>query len=147
MKFIIIIVVFLTGCSSTEESYFNIVNPKQDNSGWKQHVDLPSFDPEIHSDGCSGGMSAIYQQLKFLHSKHGKELSWRQCCVIHDQAYYFGGSKIQKRRADAELSSCVSEVVGTEYLGKAMQIAVKLGGSPNLPTSYRWGYGVDFIKK
>ncbi len=143
---VVILVVVLSACSGNGSSYFKISNPPQKKSVWVKHDNLPVFDSTIHSDGCSGGMSAIYQQLTFLHKKHGKELGWRQCCVIHDQAYYFGGSKSQKKEADAELSSCVTQVVGDKYLGKAMQVAVKLGGGPNLPTSYRWGYGVDFRK-
>jgi hypothetical protein len=89
-------------------------------------------------------MSAIYSKLEFLHKKNGKTLKWRQCCEIHDEAYYYGGSKKLKNRADETLASCVSDVIGNQFLGKAMQAAVEIGGGPYLPTPYRWGYGEDF---
>lgn len=130
----------------SEEVVFKIINPSPsiDNNKWKKHIGLPEFSPDAHSDGCSGGMSALYQKMKFLHKKYGNKLSWRECCTIHDKAYYYGGSKTQKKRADIELNSCVSQIVGRKFLGKAMEIAVKIGGGPYLPTSFRWGYGEDF---
>jgi hypothetical protein len=61
--------------------------------------------------------------------------TWRECCVVHDRAYYYGGTREEKRAAD--------EAFGV-LLGSTMQIAVSIGGLPYLPTSYRWGYGEDF---
>ena len=124
---------------------FNIlspVNPK--NERWHKISNIPVFDVKKHSDGCSGGMSLIYAKLTFLHSQLGKTLEWRKCCEEHDNAYYYGGTKQMKKQADTELNQCVSNVVGNKFLGKAMQAAVEIGGGPNLPTPYRWGYGADF---
>ncbi len=69
---------------------------------------------------------------------------WRKCCEDHDNAYYYGGSRKEKIIADNLLNQCVTQVIGDRFLGKTMQIAVEIGGGPNLPTSYRWGYGEDF---
>ncbi|MFK8012815.1 MAG: hypothetical protein AB8B80_12300 [Marinicellaceae bacterium] len=113
-------------------------------TGWEKINGIPDFDVNLHSDGCSGGMSAIYKQLEFLHQSYGKNLAWRNCCEIHDEAYYYGGSKEEKLIADEKLSICVSKVVGNQFIGKAMQVAVEIGGGPHLPTPYRWGYGEDF---
>lgn len=121
-----------------------VAEDNKQSKAWSRVVGIPVFDVKLHSDGCSGGMSAIYSKLTFLHKKHGKTLQWRQCCEIHDLAYYYGGSKQNKVLADEELKSCVSAVVGNKFFGKIMQIAVKFGGGPYLPTSYRWGYGEDY---
>jgi len=152
IQFIILLVIILTYVdpTSSEEVTFKIVNPLshiEKSIKWKKLQGLPEFSPNIHSDGCSGGMSAFYKKMKFLHKKYGNKLSWRECCTIHDKAYYYGGSKAHKKRADIELNSCVSQIVGQKYLGKAMEIAVKIGGGPYLPTSFRWGYGEDFRDK
>jgi|GEM_PF-6105790 len=134
-----------SSCSLMDETQFFVVNPEYDKTNsWEKHEGLPVFNAGIHSDGCSGGMSAIYSKLQFLHKKHGKTLAWRKCCVIHDEAYYYGGTKKEKQKADFELKACVTGVVGNRHLGNMMHAAVEIGGGPNLPTSYRWGYGEDF---
>ena len=121
----------------------------------KEHQDfygkienIPEFNPKKHSDGCSGGMSLAYSKMTKLQEKYGTQLPWRHCCVIHDKAYYYGGSKDQKDTADRLLKNCVAETIGDEnlglVLGQIMEKTVNLGGLPYFPTSYRWGYGEDF---
>jgi len=109
---------------------------------------IPKFNQLQHSDGCSGGMSAIYEKLVFLHQQFGDTLPWRECCVIHDKAYFKSGSKQQKINADKALRVCVSEKLKQNNLGMIigylMQETVRVGGLPYFPTSYRWGYGIDF---
>lgn len=51
-----------------------------------------------------------------------------------------GGTYDEKVLADAELSQCVSEATN-EYHGPMMEFGVYIGGNPNLPTTWRWGYG------
>lgn len=138
---------FMFSCSSDDinELDFTIIQENSVNiDAWSKLEGIPEFNINLHSDGCSGGMSAIYSKLKFLHKHNGKTLEWRHCCEIHDKAYYYGGTKKQKIIADEKLGSCVSKVVGNKFLGKAMQAAVEIGGGPYLPTPYRWGYGEDF---
>jgi|GEM_PF-1425298 len=110
---------------------------------------IPEFDPDKHSDGCSGGMSATWAALpEWVHHKFGATLPWHLCCVEHDRAYYYGGSREQKQAADEQLKRCVAASVDSEVmgllLGSAMQLAVTIGGQPYFATSYRWGYGGDF---
>ena len=107
-------------------------------------VNIPKFDAKIHSDGCSGGMSLAYSNLSILHDKFGNQLPWRSCCVFHDEAYYYGGTRSEKEKADKQLRLCVSSIIGEDLLGRLMEQAVKIGGQPQLPTSFRWGYGADF---
>jgi len=145
--FFLVLISHLFSCTTgdIEDLKFSVIQENNSNTkAWTKIEGIPKFDVNIHSDGCSGGMSAIYSKLEFLHEKNGKRLQWRHCCEIHDKAYYYGGTKKQKILADEKLSSCVSQVVGNQFLGKAMQTAVEIGGGPYLPTSYRWGYGEDF---
>ena len=116
---------------------------------WERVTGIPEFNPIDHSDGCSGGMSATYAKVyKLLPGVFAAELPWRDCCVIHDKAYYYGGSPEEKQAADEALHQCVAQTLGDsafgDFMGRAMKDAVTIGGLPQFTTSYRWGYGVDF---
>ena len=116
---------------------------------WERVTGIPEFDPDKHSDGCSGGMSAAYARLpREIRQQAGETLPWRECCIVHDRAYYYGGSRNEKLAADEALKACVAKILGDEplgvLLGSAMQIAVTIGGLPYFATPYRWGYGEDF---
>ncbi len=143
-----------SGCTTTDikntdiTHIFELKNTSNEQvSHWKTlkgQPDIPPFKKKIHSDGCSGGMSAIYSRSTFLHKKYGKKLPWRSCCEIHDKAYYYGGSKKEKKEADEKLKQCVNDNQDGVLLGHLMQAAVTPFGKPQLHTSYRWGYGEDF---
>ncbi|EIC23894.1 hypothetical protein [Thiorhodovibrio frisius] len=73
------------------------------------------------SDGCSGGLSAIWTQLSewlpaFL-AIHDDRPPWESCCIAHDRAYHAGGleepsaqaSFDARLRADQVLRACVIE--------------------------------------
>ncbi|MDX2503605.1 MAG: hypothetical protein QNL62_03895 [Gammaproteobacteria bacterium] len=120
---------------------------------WQRITGILEFDPEKHSDGCSGGMSANYAKIyanlpQELRERFGEILPWRECCVVHDRAYYYGGTRAEKQAADEALKQCVGERLGGDLLGNllgtTMGIAVSIGGLPYFKTSYRWGYGEDF---
>jgi len=116
---------------------------------WERVTDVPEFDPEKHSDGCSGGMSASYARLpQVVRDRFGETLPWKECCVIHDRAYYYGGTREEKQAADEALKQCVAGIIGDEILGvllgTTMKMAVSIGGVPYFSTSYRWGYSIDF---
>lgn len=83
------------------------------------------------TDGCSKFPDGI---------PYFNATKWRNCCIEHDIAYWQGGTKEQRKRADESLSQCV---VGTgEYaIGKAMYYGVRIGGYVGFPTSWHWGYG------
>ena len=69
--------------------------------------------------------------------------AWRECCVMHDIAYWCGGSPELRALADRELDRCVSERE-SGALGSLMRSGVWLGGHPWWPTPWRWGYGHRF---
>ena len=119
---------------------------------WKGITGLPEFEPQKHSDGCSGGMSAGYAILaKKFHDALGQTLPWRECCVVHGRPYYYGGTRKEKTAADEALKQCVKKKVKGkipgEWLGELMRLAVTPGGSPYLNTPWRWGYGEDYRHK
>jgi len=66
---------------------------------------------------------------------------WCACCVAHDLAYWRGGTEAERFVADKELRSCVLAATGDVALANNMLAGVRIGGTPHLPTSFRWGYG------
>ena len=82
------------------------------------------------SDGCSAFPDGTYQQ---------KEL-WLSCCQTHDFQYWQGGTYKQRFDADVQLNQCVAQV-GEEEIALLMLAGVRVGGTPFLPTQFRWGYG------
>jgi hypothetical protein len=88
------------------------------------------------TDGCSGG---------FPEGPPGHPNLWCDCCVAHDLAYWKGGTREQRKAADDTLRECVADK-GKAVTGTVMEIGVRAGGTPYVPTSYRWGYGWPFVR-
>ncbi len=65
---------------------------------------------------------------------------WLQCCIEHDRRYWLGGTADERRAADKALRNCVQQVKEPS-IAELMLRAVRVGGSPWWPTSFRWGYG------
>lgn len=86
------------------------------------------------SDGCSGGMSWAWRLIV------GKAPPWEGLCVKHDRAYWAGGSRRQRREADAALMAGVIQA-GYPLIARAMYASVRIGGCPWWPFPWRWGYG------
>ncbi len=85
------------------------------------------------TDGCSIFPDGTYEQ---------KEL-WLSCCTTHDYAYWQGGTYDERLIADEQLQQCVAKV-GEPQIANLMLAGVRVGGSPYLPTSFRWGYGWSY---
>lgn len=66
---------------------------------------------------------------------------WCHCCVIHDLAYWRGGTSEERLLADLALKSCVHAASGSKTLVETMFLGVRAGGGPQFHTPYRWGYG------
>lgn len=92
------------------------------------------MDYEFTTDGCSGGMTAMWRAV------WRRAPPWNDLCVTHDRAYWQGGTKDARRRADRELLAGVV-LNGHPVFGILMWLAVRIGGHPLLPLSWRWGYG------
>lgn len=82
------------------------------------------------SDGCSAFPDGTLQQQEL----------WLSCCVDHDYAYWKGGSYEERAAADETLRQCVA-TVGEPQIALLMLAGVRVGGTPYLPTEFRWGYG------
>ncbi len=82
------------------------------------------------SDGCSAFPNGSLEDKK----------AWLRCCVVHDYDYWQGGDYQQRLQADEKLEQCVVEV-GEPELAVLMLVGVRVGGTPFLPTTFRWGYG------
>ncbi len=89
--------------------------------------------PDFKSDGCSLFPDGNY----------------RDCCVEHDKAYYFGGSLKERSDADKQLYRCVKAKGGrcNKMTARIMWLGVRVGGVSFLPTPFRWGFGNKFPRK
>lgn len=82
------------------------------------------------SDGCSAFPNGTFTQQNL----------WLSCCIVHDKLYWQGGTYQQRLKADQHLEKCVANI-GQPKIAKLMLAGVRVGGSPYLPTKFRWGYG------
>lgn len=91
----------------------------------------PNHIRNFYTDGCSLFPDG---NLKDRHL-------WCDCCFAHDIAYWRGGTKEERLRADEELRSCVQDKTNDKVLAETMFQGVRAGGHPAFPTWYRWAYG------
>jgi hypothetical protein len=87
----------------------------------------------FESDGCSSFPNGTFQQNEL----------WLTCCIDHDYAYWKGGTYEDRVVADETLRDCVASV-GEPKIAQLMLAGVRVGGTPYLPTKFRWGYGWPF---
>lgn len=65
---------------------------------------------------------------------------WHDACVLHDFAYWMGGSSADRLRADLFLYEAVRGC-GYPVTAFFMFAAVRVFGSRLWPFSWRWGFG------
>lgn len=82
------------------------------------------------SDGCSS----------FPDGTFNEPTKWQHCCVAHDIQYWVGGTSDERLKADQGLRQCVADAANS-VLAEMMYRGVRIGGAPNLKTTWRWGYG------
>ncbi|NHO67515.1 hypothetical protein G8770_18375 [Aestuariicella hydrocarbonica] len=87
------------------------------------------------SDGCSAFPDGTPDQQQL----------WLSCCQLHDYAYWKGGAYAEREASDLALRRCVA-ATGQHYIAELMLNGVRIGGTPYLPTSFRWGYGWPFLR-
>jgi hypothetical protein len=87
------------------------------------------------TDGCSSFPNGTIAE---------KEL-WMHCCTRHDKSYWQGGVYEERVVADNALKECV-EKVGNGRVAQLMLLGVRVGGTPYLPTKFRWGYGWPYVR-
>jgi hypothetical protein len=84
---------------------------------------------DFTTDGCSSAPDGTLSDPQ----------RWKQACTIHDYRYWRGGTPLERLEADRELAENIS-ASGNPVIAQIYKVVVRLGGSPWLPTSYRWGY-------
>lgn len=69
--------------------------------------------------------------------------NYRDCCVAHDRAYFFGGSSKQRRHADQMLFQCVwaKPKFYNKLVAPVIWLGVRVGGVSWLNASFSWGFG------
>ncbi|WP_299587662.1 FAD-binding oxidoreductase [uncultured Microbulbifer sp.] len=90
---------------------------------------------DFYSDGCSIFPDGTPNQSDL----------WLDCCRVHDYAYWKGGSYAQRQEADRNLEVCVAKT-GESEVALLMLVGVRVGGTPFLPTPFRWGYGWPYLR-
>jgi hypothetical protein len=85
------------------------------------------------SDGCSAFPDGTFEQSEL----------WLACCQKHDYDYWKGGTFDERLASDKALRACVTNV-GQPQIALLMLAGVRVGGSPYLPTQFRWGYGWSY---
>ncbi len=121
MRFLLIFTIALSACSGMS-------GRKPDSDDLANGNRLQPFT----TDGCSN----FPDGLPFF-----RPAQWRECCIVHDIAYWQGGTSTQREQADRALAECVAEKSGERALAEAMYYGVRVGGHNSLPTTWHWGYG------
>ncbi|MFT6791435.1 MAG: hypothetical protein ACJA04_000637 [Cellvibrionaceae bacterium] len=85
------------------------------------------------SDGCSAFPDGTVDQNTL----------WLRCCTDHDYTYWKGGTYKERQEADTALRECVGKL-GEAEIAILMLAGVRIGGTPFLPTTFRWGYGWSY---
>ncbi len=108
-------------------------------------VKYGEFDP-TESDGCT----VVNKIYKFLTKE--EETPFKDCCVIHDRAYWYGGHVSLRKEADIELRRCVSEM-GFVLTAWVMYFAVRIFSGPSIlfvfsnPLPWSWERKVTILPK
>lgn len=89
--------------------------------------------PELRkfkSDGCT----------LFFEGTPSNPCLWYEDCREHDLAYWKGGTREERKQADLKLREGIREK-GKPVVAFLMYAGVRMGGTPWLPTPWRWGFG------
>lgn len=65
---------------------------------------------------------------------------WEQHCLVHDYRYWQGGTRRERKLADRKLRDGIRSK-GKPIVAQLAYAGVRIGGTPWLPTPWRWGFG------
>lgn len=71
------------------------------------------------------------------------DLDFTVCCNAHDIHYWVGGSACERKIVDQNFRECIRDA-DHPILAEIYYYGVRLGGTPYLPTPWRWGFGWDY---
>lgn len=102
----------LTSVSASQASEANTLNP-------------------FVSDGCS----VVPDSEPFSGN------DWLNCCIPHDINYWKGGTAAEKEKTDMAFKICLEKNKMGNWLSNIFYYGVSIGGTPDIKTTWRWGYG------
>lgn len=115
---------------------------------------LPAYDP-LWSDGCSLApflperWRSRFQDWTLGIIANDPELAreMRYICEAHDKAYYYGGTKDQRLKADKEMRAKMKQIGAPYWFRHAAFRAIRMFGGPSWQISgVSWSYGGSFCK-
>lgn len=65
---------------------------------------------------------------------------WEQHCLVHDYTYWKGGTRNERKQADLKFRDGIRSE-GKPVIAQIAYTGVRIGGTPWLPTPWRWGFG------
>lgn len=71
------------------------------------------------------------------------DFNFASCCDRHDVRYWRGGSVGERAQADKTFGECIA-AKDHPVLARLYHLGVRVGGTPYLPTPWRWGFGWRF---
>lgn len=74
------------------------------------------------------------------------DLDMRECCITHDKAYWMGGTRADRSKADRDFRICIQKHSRYSWLAWGRWIGVRIFAVGWLPTPFRWGYGWQYPK-
>ncbi len=70
------------------------------------------------------------------------DLDMKACCIVHDWAYWQGGTWRDRAKADREFYRCIKRHSRYRFLAGIRWLGVRIGAVGWLPfKKWRWGYG------
>ena len=85
---------------------------------------------DFHFDGCTCFPEGTLKQPKL----------WEEHCRQHDYLYWKGGTREERKAADRRFREGIRGE-GKPLIAQVAYTGVRIGGTPWLPTSWRWGFG------
>lgn len=110
-----------------------------------KRVKYGEFDP-ANSDGCT----LIGAAFRWFTKE--ESLPFKECCIAHDEVYYYGGDPKLRKESDEALRKCVKNH-GYPVLAWIMWTAVHLFSGPKLlwvfnnPLPWSWEEKVTILPK
>lgn len=95
---------------------------------------LPPWSP-LMSDGCS-----VPKALRWFIKVETP--ACRECCREHDKAYYYGGTRADRLKADLTFRDCLVSAGMPKALAQLYFLSVSAGGAPWLRIpGVSWAFG------
>ena len=100
---------------------------------------LPRWQP-VWSDGCS--VPALLRLVMPVETEAA-----RTACIVHDEAYYYGGSEDDRRHADERLREALIAAGMAPWRARVYYGSVRVGGGPEWRVKgVSWSFGGEYFQ-